>query len=75
MNDLTYSKPKRLFAVTWVVVHHAVVEAEYHREAAIQAKQLPPSKTVFEDAEALTRTEEIDHAEQARVLTAQLRIK
>lgn len=69
------SNPKHLFAVTWVVVHHATVEAAYHREAAIQAKQLPASKTVFKDVEALTKTEEIDHAEQARFFTAQLRIK
>jgi len=68
------SNKKHLFAVTWVVVHHATVEAQYHREAAIQAKQLPPHKTIFKDVEKLTQTEEIDHAEQARILMARLKV-
>lgn len=69
------SNRKHLFSVTWVVVHHAVVEAEYHREAAIAAKQLPYTKTFFKDVEKLTQTDEIDHNEQARMTVAQLRIK
>lgn len=69
------SHTKHLFAVTWVVIHHATVEAEYHREAAISAKQLPYNKTFFKDVERLTQTEEIECADQAKLLLAQLRVK